>query len=565
MRRISWFASVRSRTVSFVAIVLLGNAVAWLVFLGPLRSHGQSTSVAHRPKVHAHSTTQPVDDLHLVAAQQSNYDWRTGAVELLITLNKPVEPATILRRLQLLEENAHLVPIHLTSQSPWAMSRTVSVETEPMPRLEATEDASMKLSLLRSAAVDKIVSLDILGNPLDVSIATDQRITAVFADSTHEQNQSIRVHFSAPVDLAVLRPAISVEPAVAFTINPNGAHEVLLNGPFKAATRYAVKISQRSENQDSKVVPRGGVCTVFLPDRPADVWFDHGSGFLSSSGSRRITVHAINVAQLTVTISKLYDSNLVVWRNLQDQHSSFGRRRRYQTQDTSIDNQGRVVGTKQIALTTQKNQEQQRDLSLDELLPSEMRSDGVFRIDVAGKAVGGLVGGLVGGEVDSDYADESFMPSATTLLTLSDVALTVKHSANELVVWATSLHSAKPLNAVHVRAFTGENQLAAEAVTDESGIAHLPGASADGHPVQIVLADSNSQLSWLDLRDPPLATDNESVHGAPYRPNGYDAFVYADRGVYRPGETVHLRTVVRDAQQKAPHQFPVQFTLRGAG
>ncbi|MBV8780639.1 MAG: hypothetical protein JO353_04515, partial [Phycisphaerae bacterium] len=134
----------------------------------------------------------------------------------------------------------------------------------------------------------------------------------------------------------------------------------------------------------------------------------------------------------------------------------------------------------------------------------------------------------------------------------------------EIVVWATSLHSGKPLAKVRVRAFTAENQAVADGLTDATGLAKLPRDSADGHPAEVLLADgAGSQLTWLDLRDAPLNANAENIHGAHPSNDACDAFLYADRGVYRPGETVRLRAVVRDATLQSPHSFPVEFYLRG--
>ena len=38
--------------------------------------------------------------------------------------------------------------------------------------------------------------------------------------------------------------------------------------------------------------------------------------------------------------------------------------------------------------------------------------------------------------------------------------------------------------------------------------------------------------------------------------------IYTDRGVYRPGETVHLRAIVRGRDNSTPPAFPVQWQIR---
>ena len=59
--------------------------------------------------------------------------------------------------------------------------------------------------------------------------------------------------------------------------------------------------------------------TVFLsasvPDRQPSLWFEHEEGYLGSAGNRTLTAHAVNVPDLRVTITRMYDGNLVEWRN----------------------------------------------------------------------------------------------------------------------------------------------------------------------------------------------------------------------------------------------------------
>ena len=50
----------------------------------------------------------------------------------------------------------------------------------------------------------------------------------------------------------------------------------------------------------------------------------------------------------------------------------------------------------------------------------------------------------------------------------------------------------------------------------------------------------------MSLQGPAFDLTDRGVGGRP-APNGLDAFVYAERGVYRSGETVYLTALLRDA------------------
>ncbi|MBK7680728.1 MAG: hypothetical protein IPJ29_15270 [Chitinophagaceae bacterium] len=42
-------------------------------------------------------------------------------------------------------------------------------------------------------------------------------------------------------------------------------------------------------------------------------------------------------------------------------------------------------------------------------------------------------------------------------------------------------------------------------------------------------------------------------------PSGFDAFVYAERDVYRPGEKINFSVILRDAQWKNPGDIPLKM------
>jgi len=60
-----------------------------------------------------------------------------------------------------------------------------------------------------------------------------------------------------------------------------------------------------------------------------------------------------------------------------------------------------------------------------------------------------------------------------------------------------------------------------------------------------------------------IPTSDFDVDGQPFLEHGYDAFVYNERGVYRPGETAHLAAVVRGENAGVPTPFPVKLRVTG--
>src|SRR5262249_11568130 len=75
-------------------------------------------------------------------------------------------------------------------------------------------------------------------------------------------------------------------------------------------------------------------------------------------------------------------------------------------------------------------------------------------------------------------------------------------------------------------------------------------------------ATAATPLTWLDLRNTEWNLPDSPVAGKADLRGGYEAFVYSDRGVYRPGETVHWRAIVRGPAGATPPAFPIAWQIR---
>ena len=68
----------------------------------------------------------------------------------------------------------------------------------------------------------------------------------------------------------------------------------------------------------------------------------------------------------------------------------------------------------------------------------------------------------------------------------------------------------------------------------------------------MITAAKGEDLSFIELNRRKLSTTNFDTTGAPFLESGYEAFVYTDRGVYRPGETANLVSIVRGKGNLTP-------------
>ena len=76
----------------------------------------------------------------------------------------------------------------------------------------------------------------------------------------------------------------------------------------------------------------------------------------------------------------------------------------------------------------------------------------------------------------------------------------------------------------------------------------------------ITASDLKGDYAFLSFKAPAFDLTDRGVGGRPAA-SGLDAFVYAERGVYRSGETVHLTALLRDPQANAALGVPLTVVI----
>ena len=498
--------------------------------------------------------------LAVVAARQSAVLDDGFVVEFTFTDRVP--PGDVLAHLTATGPDGHGVGCHLFGQ---VTGNRVAVRTDPLELPDDGRDGSLHVEL--SAGLTGTAGPLGLTDPFRATLPLTRHLSATALTATNYARGKPYLHlsFTGPVDPADLKQVLSVDPPVPFTIVSEGT-SVDLTGDFAAGTRYAVRLADPPAHAtvaDRRRFPRPGTLSAFVPDANRDCWFDQTQGYLSTAGTRAVVAHVVNVDQLRVTITRVYDDNLVTWRNAAANRSS---------RSANTDAYARPAARRTVRCPGPKNARRDVRLALDDLLPPDLARTGAWRIAI--DAVAQPNDNASDDGSDEPYRYRGYDDRAACIVTLSDVGLTAKRTRDGVVAWATSLRTATPLAGVRVRAYTDKNQLLGSAVTAADGLARLPDLHpAAGETVAILLADATTdgttrpsapaELTWLDLRRTGWDLADADTAGQPYLRTGHAAYAFSDRGVYRPGETVRLRAIVRAPGDVAPAApFPVRWRFR---
>lgn len=154
---------------------------------------------------------------------------------------------------------------------------------------------------------------------------------------------------------------------------------------------------------------------------------------------------------------------------------------------------------------------------------------------------------------------DSYQDRATQWLVVSDIGLFTLRGNDGFHVFARSLATSKPLAKLELRLYARNNGELGKAVTDDKGYVRFdPGLlrGDGGREPAALMAFGNGDYNFLDLTKPAFDLSDRGVEGRA-APGPVDAFLYTERGIYRPGETVELMALVRDSRGYAQPDAPL--------
>lgn len=160
---------------------------------------------------------------------------------------------------------------------------------------------------------------------------------------------------------------------------------------------------------------------------------------------------------------------------------------------------------------------------------------------------GALDSGLYALGYSSPAISEPYQ-NARLYAVVSQVQLTVKYSADQVFVWAASLTDQTPVPDLPLKVYDLTAQVLAQAVTGADGTAvmDLPAGQDPYSNLYVVAGEPGDEQFGLTSTGmtyglSPWQMGVDSDYSAPY----LRAYLYTDRPIYRPGQTLYLRGALR--------------------
>jgi uncharacterized protein YfaS (alpha-2-macroglobulin family) len=159
---------------------------------------------------------------------------------------------------------------------------------------------------------------------------------------------------------------------------------------------------------------------------------------------------------------------------------------------------------------------------------------------------------------DSYYTFKKNRNEASRNVLASDLGIIAKGgSGTDLFVAVTSLVSSEPISGVELEIYNYQNRLVEVRQTGPDGMVRIP---LEQKPYLLV-ARQGTQRGYLRLDDgSALSTSMFDVAGS-RNARGIKGFLYGERGVWRPGDSIYVTFVLEDKNGILPENHPVRFEL----
>lgn len=454
------------------------------------------------------------------------------------------------------------------------------------------------------------VDIDWDGSPLNVDRKGNQNFeipaVGVFKvldiKAVQNQEQYVLYQFSNPIKVGQeLNGLLGLSglPDMAYTIDGS---TVKLYPPERMNGNYTAFANAGIQDITNKKITRSYSANVFFENRLPSVSIPGKGVILPDSGKLMMPFEAVNLSAVDVSIIKIYENNVPQYF----QNNGFnGQEQLRQVAKPIVEKTIRLDQDKSINLT-KKNRFM---LDIDHLIRTEPGA--IYRVvigfrksyslfsctapKVADKTAGtnnneevddgdGEEGGdgySNSGNIDEDddfwsrydnyYPkgfkwDEKENPCAESYYTkerwatrniiASNIGLITKRgNDNSMLVAVTNIMDASPMKNVELELLDYQKQVIMKTTSDGDGFAHF----ILKRKPYLLIAKKGSERGYLKLDDGSSLPLSRFDVGGENIQNGLKGFIYGERGVWRPGDSIFVSFILEDKLKTLPPNHPIDF------
>ncbi|HKH63148.1 MAG TPA: MG2 domain-containing protein, partial [Flavitalea sp.] len=338
---------------------------------------------------------------------------------------------------------------------------------------------------------------------------------------------------------------IQLNPAIRFNVEQTDDGFAVTSESFDVSKTYLLTLNKGLRGRIGGVLREQYDNNVAFGELQPSISFGNSKAvYLSGKGNENIELRITNVPKVKIIISKIYESNLLTAQRYgyypQDSQGPEYEGDYYEDYTNADISMGDVIYEKEIETR---------------LLPKYGNSR-LFKFNVEDRLADfkGIYHIKVRSAQDYWISDSRFISK-------SDIGLIAKEGRDKIFVFANSLKTTAAIDGVNMIVYGNNNQVLGMGTTNADGVAEINYTRKDfsGFRPAMIIAKTAEDFNYLPFNSTKVNTSRFEVSGKRSNSTGLDAFVYAERDIYRPGEKVNFSVILRDKLWKSPGELPVKM------
>ena len=503
-------------------------------------------SVTSADKINFHTPQLTLDNSQVMWVPLDD-GGKKAVPQVDLFFNYRVNPADIKDKLKI-ELEGKKADYTLVTQSP---DNKISIRFADFKSEDKDYDAKLtiekglKPEVGNDATVEPIVSNFLIPSAFNLSVQNMQ--------AEHDGVEgTVTIITSQQVVNEDLKSFIKFEPAIAFTTEITDNGFIIRSEKFDVEKSYALTIEKNLRGRIGGVLKEEYDGSVAFGELESNVKFTNNKGvYLSKKGGKNIEVQITNTTKVKLVISKIYENNLLMAERYgysPNENSGYS----YSSYDGGDDGEdydsygndvqlGDVIFSKEIDTRSLKKSGGGRLLNLSEYEDRLQDFKGIYHISIR--------------------STEDYWVRDSRFISLSDLGMIAREGQDKVMVFVNSIKSAGAVNGVNITLYSNNNQLIGSGSTNSDGVAEIAYTKKDfsGFKPAMLIAKTEDDFNYLPFNNTRVNTSRFEVGGKRNNSSGLDAFIYAERDIYRPGEKINFAVVIRDRQWNSPGDIPVKM------
>jgi uncharacterized protein YfaS (alpha-2-macroglobulin family) len=381
----------------------------------------------------------------------------------------------------------------------------------------------------------------------DISVPSPYKFNIVDVQTGHDGAVgTITVYTSQAVSEKNFKSFVSLSPGVKYEYEIFPDYFLIKSETFNVEYQYQLTIKKGIAGKIGGTLKHDYSTPLSFGKVEPTLRFNNSKEFyVSGNGSRNIEVSIINIPEVHVTITKIYENNIISYLKSTGNYygySDYYYDDYYYGSRLDADDLGDVVLDKTIRTSSLPQRGINKILTLD-FEDKYSNYPGIYLIEIR----------------DTD----DYWRKTKKLLSISDIGVIVKEGKNNITVFANSIKTTQPLANAEITFIGGNNQVTHTGITDASGVLvyNFESLQSNNFKTKLITAKIGDDYNIIPLNNTRVNTSRFDVGGAYQNPSGMQAFIYGDRNLYRPGEKINLSAIIRDYEWKSPGNLPVKVKI----